>query len=169
MGRFLSHFRSARLIGSGGNSPSSRFNWCKVWYSFGKFLRENLKIFHPTSLHDAALEGSTIFLRRSSTSRMPLESSRLPELKYAFFSRKGRNTKKLQRLNIFSINDLSAWAPRGINISISIHLHKLYKVGKLSIRRVKICNFSRIRRKTEEWEPSKGQKMTFYDRRTWSL
>ena len=25
------HFRSARLIGSGGNSPSSRFNWRKVW------------------------------------------------------------------------------------------------------------------------------------------
>ena len=31
LGRFLSPFRSARLIGSGGNSPSSRFNWRKVW------------------------------------------------------------------------------------------------------------------------------------------
>ena len=27
----LSPFRSARLMGSGGNSPSSRFNWRKVW------------------------------------------------------------------------------------------------------------------------------------------
>ena len=31
LGRFLSTFRSARLIGSGGNSPSSRFIWRKVW------------------------------------------------------------------------------------------------------------------------------------------
>ena len=31
LGRFLSPFRSARLIGSGGNSASSRFNWRKVW------------------------------------------------------------------------------------------------------------------------------------------
>ena len=31
LGRFLSPFRSARLMGSGGNSPSSRFNWRKVW------------------------------------------------------------------------------------------------------------------------------------------
>ena len=33
LGRFLSPFRSARLMGSGGNSPSSRFNWRKVWTS----------------------------------------------------------------------------------------------------------------------------------------
>ena len=31
LGSFLSLFESARLIGSGGNSPSSRFNWHKVW------------------------------------------------------------------------------------------------------------------------------------------
>ena len=31
LGRFLSPFRSSRLMGSGGNSASSRFNWCKVW------------------------------------------------------------------------------------------------------------------------------------------
>ena len=31
LGRFLSPFRSARLIGSGGNRPSSRFSWRKVW------------------------------------------------------------------------------------------------------------------------------------------
>ena len=31
LGRFLSPFRSARLMGSGGNSASSRFNWHKVW------------------------------------------------------------------------------------------------------------------------------------------
>ena len=31
LGSFLSPFRPARLIGSGGNSPSSCFNWHKVW------------------------------------------------------------------------------------------------------------------------------------------
>ena len=31
LGRFLSPFRSARLIWSGGNGASSRFNWRKVW------------------------------------------------------------------------------------------------------------------------------------------
>ena len=31
LGRFLSPFRSARLMRSGGNSPSSRFNWHKIW------------------------------------------------------------------------------------------------------------------------------------------
>ena len=31
LGRFLSTFRPTRLIRSGGNSPSSRFNWRKVW------------------------------------------------------------------------------------------------------------------------------------------
>ena len=49
-------------------------------------------------------------------------------------------------LEPLSIDGLSAWAPRGIDISISIQLHKLYKDGKLSIRRAKICNFCRIGR-----------------------
>ena len=49
-----------------------------------------------------------------------------------------------------SIDGLYAWAPRGINISILIQLHDPYTIGKLSIRRVKICNFTRIGRKTEE-------------------
>ena len=31
LGRFLSPFPSARDIGSGGNHPSSRFSWPKVW------------------------------------------------------------------------------------------------------------------------------------------
>ena len=53
--------------------------------------------------YDAPLEGSTIFLYRSSTSSTPLDSSGLAELKYAFFSRKGRNTKKLRRSNLFQL------------------------------------------------------------------
>ena len=57
---------------------------------------------------------------------------------------------KIYALEALSIDGLKAWALRGINISISIQLHKPYKVGKLSMRRLKICNFSRIGRKTEE-------------------
>ena len=42
-------------------------------------------------------------------------------------------TLKNTALEHFSIDDLSAWAPRGIDISISVQLHKPYTVGKLSI------------------------------------
>ena len=65
------------------------------------FLLENLEKYRSTELYDAPLEGSTIFLYRSSTSRTPLDSSGLAESKYAFFSRTGRNTKKLRRSNVF--------------------------------------------------------------------
>ena len=61
------------------------------------------------------------------------------------------------------------WAARGIDIFISIQLYKLYTVGKLSIKQVKICNLSQMRRKTEEKEHSKVQKMTVLDERAWSL
>ena len=57
---------------------------------------------------------------------------------------------KMTALKALSMDRLQAWAPRGIDNSISIQLHNPYKVGKLSIRRVKICNFSRIGRKTDE-------------------
>ena len=52
----------------------------------------------------APLEGLTIFLYRSSTSGTPLDSSGLAELKYAFFSRIGRNTKEITALKPFSID-----------------------------------------------------------------
>ena len=48
-----------------------------------------------------ALEGSTTFLCRSSLGSMSMESCRLPELKYAIFSRTGRKTKKLKRLKLY--------------------------------------------------------------------
>ena len=54
-----------------------------------------------TELHGVPLEGSTIFLNRSSTCRMSMESYRLAEFKYAIFSRTGRNTKKLPRSKLF--------------------------------------------------------------------
>ena len=67
------------------------------------FLPENLEKYCSTELYNAPLEGSTFFLYRSSTSRTPLDSPGLAELKYAFFSRTGRNTKKFQRSNLFQL------------------------------------------------------------------
>ena len=52
--------------------------------------------FRSTDLDGAPLEGSTIFLSRSSLGRTSMESCRLAELKYAIFSRTGRKTKKLR-------------------------------------------------------------------------
>ena len=67
------------------------------------FLPENLEKYRSTELYsDVPLEGSTIFLYSSSTSRTSLVSSGLAELKYAFFSRTGHNTKKLRRSNLFN-------------------------------------------------------------------
>ena len=56
------------------------------------FLPEILENFRSTEHYGAALEGSTIFLCRSSTCGMSMESYRLAELKYAFFRRTGRKT-----------------------------------------------------------------------------
>ena len=64
------------------------------------FWRKTKKI-HSTELYGARLDGSTIFLYRSSTCRMSMESYRLAELKYAFFRRTGRMTKTLPRSKLF--------------------------------------------------------------------
>ena len=71
------------------------------------FLPENLEQYRSTELYDAPLEGSTIFLYRISTSRTLLDTSALAELKYAFSSRTGHNTKKLRRSNLFQLTILS--------------------------------------------------------------
>ena len=57
--------------------------------------------FCSTEQYGAALEGSTIFLCRSSLGSTAMESCRLPELKYAIFSRAGHKTKKLPRSKLF--------------------------------------------------------------------
>ena len=75
-------------------------------YSSFNFLPENLEKYRSTELYDAPLEGSTTFLYRSSTSHSPLDSSGLAELKYAFFSRTGRKTKKITALEALSIDGL---------------------------------------------------------------
>ena len=52
-------------------------------YSSFNFLAENLEKFGSTELYGAPLEGSTIFLYRSSLDRKSLLISRLGGLKYA--------------------------------------------------------------------------------------
>ena len=71
----------------------------KRWknYNSFNFLGENLEKFRSTEHYGAALEGSTIFLCRSSLCSTSIESCQLAELKYAIFSRTGCKTKKLRR------------------------------------------------------------------------
>ena len=64
----------------------------KKYYSCYNFLAENLEKSHSTEHYGAALEGSTIFLCHSFLGSTAMESCRLPELKYAIFSRAGRKT-----------------------------------------------------------------------------
>ena len=57
--------------------------------------------FRWTEHYRAALEGSRIFLCRSSLGSTAMESCRLPELKYVIFSWAGRKTKKLRPSKLF--------------------------------------------------------------------
>ena len=66
-------------------------------------FRRKTEKFLSTEHYGSALEGSTIFLCRSSFGSTAMESCRLPELKYAIFSRTGRNTKKLRHSNLFQL------------------------------------------------------------------
>ena len=61
--------------------------------------------FRSTALYGAPLEGSTIFLYRSSLGSASLVSCQSAELKYAIFSRTGRRTKKMTVLKPLSIDD----------------------------------------------------------------
>ena len=66
-----------------------------------QFFGGNLEKFRSTKHYGAPLEGLTIFLCRSSLGSTAMESCRLPELKYAIFSRTGCKTKKLLRSKLF--------------------------------------------------------------------
>ena len=70
-------------------------------YSSFNFLAENLEKFRSTDLYGAALEGSTIFLCRSSLGCTSMESRQLADLKCAIFSRTACKTKKLPRSKVF--------------------------------------------------------------------
>ena len=72
LGRFLSQFRSTRLIVSGGNSASPRFSWHKVWTG----VKCN---FSSAQLHDRYVNG-----------KLPISQVRMWN-----FTRIRRKTKKL--------------------------------------------------------------------------
>ena len=70
-------------------------------YSSFIFWPENLEKFCSTEHYGTALEGSTIFLCRSSLGYKSMESCQLSDLKYAIFSSTGCKTKKLLCSKLF--------------------------------------------------------------------
>ena len=56
----------------------------EINYSPFNFLAENFEKFHSTEYYDALLEGSTIFLSRSSLGSTAMEICPLPELNMQF-------------------------------------------------------------------------------------
>ena len=110
--------RCSKALNPGSLNMQFQHDWPKdkKFTALLLFLPENLEIYRSTELYDAPLEGSTIFLYRTSTSRTPLDSSGLAELKYAFFSRTGRNTKKLRRANLFRLIIFKHGLPEGSTI-----------------------------------------------------
>ena len=96
------------------------------------------------------LEGLTIFLYRSFTSRTSLDSSPLAELKYGFLSRTGRNTKKLQRSNLFQMIIFNHGLLEGSTILLQYSSISCPKLESSLLGELRMRNFSRIRRNTEE-------------------
>ena len=115
LGRFLNPFWSARLIGSGGNSPSSRFSWHKVWTG----VKWN---FSSAQLHDRYVDG-----------KLPISQVWIWN-----FTRIRRKTKKLW-LSIIPArrpSEQPGLGPpqKGVNRNFSSsEFDKLYGVRKLSI------------------------------------
>ena len=112
LGRFLSPFRSARLIGSGGNSPSSRFSWRKVWTG----VKCNFSSAH---LHDQFIIGKLLI-------------SRVRMWNFTWIRRK---TKKITAFNTSGTKAVACDHPqKGVNFHLSSpQLDKPYVVRKLSI------------------------------------
>ena len=112
LGSFLSPFRSARLIRSGGNSPSSHFSWRKVWTG----VKWN---FSSAQLHDRYVDG-----------KLPISRVRMWN-----FTRIQRKTKKVMAFDNSGTKAVACDDPqKGVNYHFSSpQLDKLCVVGKLSI------------------------------------
>ena len=70
------------------------------------FLAENLENFRSTELYVAPLEGLTIFLKRSSTCGMSMESYRIAELNMQFLAGQDVRPKKITPLEALSLDCL---------------------------------------------------------------
>ena len=107
------------------------------------FLPENLEKFRSTELYGAALEGSTIFLCRSSLGSTSMESCQLTDLKYAIFSSTGCKTKKLPRSKLF----LSTVSKHGL-LEGSTFLFQYSSITRTPLTRSQLGEF--------EYEVSRG-------------
>ena len=89
--------RCSKAFDFGSLNMQFQHDWpkTKILQLFYFFLAENLEKHRSAEVYDAPLEGSTIFLYRSCTSRTALDSW----VEICIFSRTGRNTKKLRRGN----------------------------------------------------------------------
>ena len=96
--------RCSKAVDLGSLNMQFQHDWPKIKKITALliFWPENLEKYRSTELYDTPLEGSTIFLYRSSTSHTRLDSSGLADLKYAFFSRTGRNTKNYSARTFFN-------------------------------------------------------------------
>ena len=113
-------------------------------------MAENLEKIRSTELCGAALEGSTIFLNRSSTCRVSMESCRLAELKYAILSGTGRKTKKLRCSKLF----LSMVSKHAFLFQYSSITRTPLESSRLAEFECEI--FTRIGRKTKKLQLSKN-------------
>ena len=141
----------------------------KILQLFKYFWSENLEKYRSTELYDALLEGTRIFLYRSSTSRTPLDSSGLAELKYAFFSRTGRNTKKLRHSNLFQLTIFKhgLLERSTILLQYSSIIRTKLESSRLGELKCAISAGYDVRLKNKSIR--KCKKTTFCDERTWSL
>ena len=118
-------------------------------YTTFTFLAENLEKFRSTELYGAPLEGSTIFLCRSPTCRMSMESYWLAELKYAISSRTGHKTIKLPRSKLFLWMVFKHGLLEGSTILLQYSAITRTPLES-SIRRVRMWNFTRIGPRTKK-------------------
>ena len=132
-------------------------------------MAENLEKFHSTELYGAPLEGSTIFLNRSSTCRMSMESYQLGELKYAIFSRTGLKAKKLPRSKLFLWTIFKHGLLHGSTILLqySAITRTPQESSRLGELKYAISPGYDVRPKNKSIR--KCKKMTLRDGRTWSL
>ena len=108
---------------------SRKINKLQLW----KVLARKLRKFRLTSLY-AALEEPTSVRQCSSTSRTPLESSQLAELRYAFFRRTGCKTKKLRPSNLLSLMISKPWLLEGSTI-----LFRYSYTSRMALESSQVC------------------------------
>ena len=133
------------------------------------FLLENLEKYRSTELYGAPIEGLTIFLYRSSTSRTSFDSSGLAELKYTFFSRTGRNIKMLRRSNLFQLTIFKHWLLEGSTILLQYSSISRTKLESSLLGELKCAISAGYDVILKNTSIRKCKKMTLCGERTWSL